>query len=353
MWLKNVLCALLCVVISLGALSSCNKSDPEIVDPEVQAKSYYEYFDTNSVVMSYAGDSPQAFSANCEAVSEVLREYHRLFDIYHEYAGINNLMTVNKNAGVAPVEVDVKLIDFLIYCKEIYTLTDGKTNVAMGSVLKLWHDERERAENKPDKARVPSLEALSTAAQHTNIDALVIDKAAGTVYISDPEMRLDVGAIGKGYATERAAEVLIDAGVTSYVLNIGGNLRAIGTKPSGNGWTTGITNPDKSSEESFVCKVDISDISLVTSGDYERYYVADGVKYHHIIDPVTLMPAAYFSSVSVFIDDGGLADALSTALFCMSYEDGKRLAESVGADVVWVTLDGTVLMTDGVESVEK
>ena len=353
MRLKNVLCAFLCVLISLGALSSCNKRDPEIVDPEVQAESYYEYFDTVSVVMSYAGDTPEAFGANCEAVSELLWEYHRLFDIYHEYAGINNLMTVNKNAGVAPVEVDGKLIDFLLYCKEIYTLTDGKTNVAMGSVLKLWHDERERAENKPDKARVPSGEALSTAAQHTNIDALVIDKAAGTVYISDPEMRLDVGAIGKGYATERAAEVLIDAGVTSYVLNIGGNIRAIGTKPSGNGWTTGITNPDKGSDESFVCKVDISDISLVTSGDYERYYVVDGVQYHHIIDPVTLMPAAYFSSVSVFIDDSGLADALSTALFCMSYEDGKQLAESVGADIIWVTADGEVFMTDGVKTVEK
>ena len=166
-------------------------------------------------------------------------------------------------------------------------------------------------------------------------------------------MRLDVGAIGKGYAAEMAKDFLIEKGVSSYVLNIGGNICAIGEKTNGNGWITGITNPDKTSEEAFVCRVVIRDISLVTSGNYERYYVVNGVNYHHIIDPETLMPANYFSSVSIFAEDSGLADALSTALFCMSYEDGKALAESLGVDVIWVKENGEVLMTDGIELVTK
>ena len=343
MKIKGLLCSVLCVALCFGSLVSCSLLGKDSGTPQTQAKSYYDFFDTVSVVISYKGDSTEDFEANCKAVEAVLGDYHRLFDIYHEYAGINNLMTVNKNAGKEPVSVDERLIDFLLYCKEIFTLTNGKTNVAMGSVLKLWHDEREIGAENPDKAKLPSEDALLEADMHTDIDSLIIDRAAGTVFISDPEMRIDVGAIGKGYATERAAETLIRSGVTSYVLNIGGNIRAIGEKTNGEGWVTGITNPDRTSEESFVCRVSIKDVSLVTSGDYERFYTVGGVRYHHIIDPETLMPAKNFSSVSVFVSDSGLADALSTALFCMSYEEGASLITKIGASAIWVTKDGRLL----------
>lgn len=345
---KKILSLLLCLCLLAFPLVSCKK------EPRTQSKSYFEFFDTVSVIFSYREDTKDEFRANYTAVAEVLGEYHRLFDIYYEYSGINNIKTINKNAGKSPVEVDEKLIDFLLYCKEMYTLTNGRTNIAMGSVLKLWHDCREDAEDNPDAARIPSQDELTKAGQHCDINALVIDKEAGTVYISDPEMRLDVGAIGKGYATDKAAEILVERGVTSYVLNIGGNIRAIGEKPSGEGWKTGITNPDKTSDEEFITKVVIKDISLVTSGDYERFYTVGAKRYHHIIDPVTLMPAEHFSSVSIFAKDGGLADALSTALFCMSYEDGLKLVQSIGGvEVIWVDREYNVKCTDGIEMSDK
>lgn len=350
MKIKALVCAVVFALLSFGILVSCSQVQKE---PQTQAKSYYEFFDTVSAVISYKGDGAKEFDANCEAVSELLRDYHRLFDIYHEYEGINNLMTVNKNAGISPVKVDGRLVDFLLYCKEIYSLTEGKTNVAMGSVLKLWHKEREVGIDTPEKAKLPDRDALLAASAHTDINSIVIDREAGTVFISDPETSIDVGAIGKGYATEMAARLLIDGGVTSYVLNIGGNIRAIGAKQGGDGWVTGITNPDKESDEPFVCRVNIKDVSLVTSGDYERFYMVHGVKYHHIIDPETLMPSEYFSSVSVFIDNSALADALSTALFCMSYEDGAKLISELGADAIWVTKDGKLLFTDGIVFVKK
>ena len=140
----------------------------------------------------------------------------------------------------------------------------------------------------------------------------------------------------------------------NMALNIGGNLRTIGIKPNGDKWVTGITNPDKTSDEALICRVKMGDSSLVTSGDYERFFYAGDVKYHHIIDPDTLYPAAYFPSVSIFAKNSGLADALSTALFCMSYEEGKALADSIdGVEVVWITFDGTILHTDGVEFTDK
>lgn len=347
MKIKRLITAVFCFAVFLSALSSCVKP---IAEPQTLAKSYYEFFDTVSVVSSYAGDSKEEFAANCEAVAEILDEYHRLFDIYYEYSGVNNLKTVNKNAGKEPVKVDGKLIDFLLCAKEMYELTDGATNIAMGSVLKIWHDAREVGIDDPKNAYVPLGEDLAEAAKHTDIDKLIIDEENGTVFLADPEMSLDVGAIGKGYATEKAAQYLMNIGVSSYVLNIGGNIRAIGEKTTGEGWVTGITNPDKTSDKSFACRVSISDISLVTSGNYERYYVADGKKYHHIIDPKTNMPAEYFASVSVFCADSGTADALSTALFCMSYEDGLEIINRIGnVDAIWVDLDGEIKYTRGIE----
>lgn len=343
---KKLLAALLCLFLLLVPLSSCKKEK----EPQIQAKSYYEYFDTVSTVISYAGDSEGEFKAVAKAVEEVLGKYHKLLDIYYEYSGINNVKTVNKNAGVAPVKVDRELIDFLLYAKEIYAMTGGKTNIAMGSVLSLWHDCREDAGEDKIGTKIPSEQELIDAAQHCDINNLIINKAESTVYISDPKMSLDVGAIGKGYATERAAELLMDMGVNSYVLNIGGNIRAIGTKADGGGWDTGITHPNKSADERYITRVMIKNTSLVTSGDYERYYTVDGVSYHHIIDPDTLMPANYFSSISVFTRDSGLADALSTALFCMSYEDGLALIESIGGiEVIWVDKNYNVKHTDGIE----
>lgn len=345
---------LLFLALMLATSVACKKppeANTVIEDPPTQAKSYYEFFDTVSVIFSYKGDSAEEFEANCQAVSSLLSEYHRLFDIYYEYEGINNLKTVNKQAGKEPVKVDQKLIEFLLYAKEIHTLTNGATNIAMGSVLTLWHDAREDGMDDPEHAALPNADALTEAARHTDISNLIIDREACTVFLADPAMRLDVGAIGKGYATEKAAQLLISRGVSSYVLNVGGNLRAIGAKPaSGNGWVTGITNPDKTSEESFVCKVILKDTSLVTSGDYERFFVVDGKRYHHIIDPKTNQPAAYFSSVSIFTPDSALADALSTALFCMSHEDGLQLIKSLkNVDAIWVTADGTLFKTEGIE----
>lgn len=337
---------ILCLVLFALPLVSCTQKQAE-----PQVRSYFDWFDTVSAIYSYADDGEADFKANCAAVTEVLEKYHRLFDIYYEYAGVNNLCTVNKNAGKAPVEVDRALIDFLEYAKELYTLTDGEMNIALGAVLKPWHDHRTEA-NDGGEATLPDDAILSEAARHIDIDCIVIDREASTVYISDPDARIDVGALGKGYATEMAARALAEKGVTSYVLNIGGNVRCIGTRPTGEGWITGITNPDKSSEEPFVCRVELRNVSCVTSGNYERFYTVNGKRYHHIIDKDTLMPSEHFALVSVICADSGLADGLSTALFCMSYEDGLALVSSLdGVEVLWVTQNGDRYTTEGFDKI--
>jgi thiamine biosynthesis lipoprotein len=353
----SVLLSLLCVCSLLSVFSSCkttNKENEKEYTTRTKTISY-AHFNTVSTLSSYGDITDEQFDSYVKTVDEMLGYYHKLFDIYYEYAGVNNVMTVNKNAGKAPVAVDQELIAFLEYCKEMYTLTNGKTNVMFGSVLKIWHNTRELADENAgilDESLLPSHDTLTEAAKHTSMDLLVINKEEKTVYISDPLASLDVGAIAKGYAANKVAQKLKSLGADSMALNAGGNIVTIGLKPDGGQWVTGITNPDKTTYNSLICKVKIGETSLVTSGDYERYFVSGNKAYHHIIDPQTLVPANHFASVSIFTPDSGLADALSTALFCMPYEEGLALVQKIGnVDVIWITADGNVKMTEGVSLV--
>ena len=345
--MKRIGIWLLLTAMVIPLLAGCSAPETPAAQTENKGKSYFTYFDTVSYVYSYAGDSAEQFDERSAEVSDILGEYHRLFDIYHEYSGVNNLCTLNLNAGGEPIEVDEKLIDFLLYARELYQATDGEMNVMMGAVLRIWHDLRDAASDDPGAARLPTEEDLSTAAEHTDFSLLEIDEDARTVRIADPAASIDVGALGKGYATEMAARALEAEGVSSYVLNVGGNIRIIGTKPDGTGWVTGVKDPRNTSE--FAIKLRLADTSCVTSGVYERYYTVDGVRYHHIIDKDTLFPAEYFSSLTVITKNSALADALSTALFCMPYDDGAALAEKLGVDVLWIFPDGEMKYTPGIE----
>lgn len=340
---RKVIALLLALVLS--ALTVGCAAAPAKVEPKGMV--YFNYFDTVSYVYCYINDSAEQFE-NCSAdVAVILEEYHRLFDIYHEYTGINNLCTINKNAGGEPLEVDGKLIDFLLTARELYEKTGGEMNIMMGAVLSLWHECREAA-SQGEKGRVPDAAALEEAAGHIDFSLLEIDEENSTVRIADPEASIDVGALGKGYAIERAADYLFAEGKLGYVLNVGGNIRIIGTKPDGSGWKTGIKDP--ADPNTLALNILISDTSCVSSGSYERYYIAEGKKYHHIIDPDTLYPATHFEAVSVISPDSGVADCLSTALFCMSYEDGLRMLENFeNVEALWITADGEQLYTPGFE----
>lgn len=343
----------LLAVLVLSLSTGCSKNSQALQDNakspndgriEPKRKAYFSFFDTVSYVYSYASDSNERFDELTSGVSSILDKYHKLFDIYNEYSGLNNLCTVNKMAGREPVKVDVELIEFLLYCKKVCDLTGGMVDVMMGSVLSIWHDARSSgAEYLPEQS------VLDEASKYVGFNFIEIDEANCTVRIIDSKASLDVGAIGKGYATEKAAQWLEEQDVSSYVLNIGGNVRIVGSKPNGDGWITGIRDP-KNPNSNFAIKLMLSDTSCVTSGEYERFFTVNGKRYSHIIDPNTLWPAEYFSSLSVITKDSGYADSLSTALYCMDYEKGFELVSSLdGVECVWIFHDGEVKYTPNLE----
>lgn len=316
----------------------------------VREEIYFGYFDTVCTVKSYADESEEDFAENCIEIEKILQKYHRLLDIYNEYDGESNLCTLNENAGGEPVEVARELVDFMLYAKEIHGKTRGELNIMMGAVLSEWRGFRDHAALSPDTAEPPSADTLAGLAQHTSIELLEIDSPACTLRISDPEASVDVGALGKGYVAQKIAQYLRDKGISGYVIDLGGNLCIVGEKPSGEGWITGVRDPFDA--EGYAIKLKLSDVSCVTSGDYERYFEQDGKIYHHIIDKDTLYPAEHFASVTVICRDSALADALSTALFCMSLEEGRALVASLdGVEAVWVGKNGDVTASEKIESV--
>ena len=308
---------------------------------------YLDYFDTITSITIFAKNDAE-FESYKTLAEETMEKYHELFDIYDTYDGVNNIKTINDNAGIAPVTVDPELIDLLEFSRKEYEETGGKVNVAMGSVLSIWHDYREAGLENPDEAEILDMDLLLQAAEHTDFEQIEIDEQASTVYIPDEEMSLDVGAIAKGYATKCLAETLKDAGVTSALLSLGGNVETIGTKADGKPWRVGVQNPDTSAAQSYLHVVNLNDSCLVTSGTYQRYYEVDGVRYHHIINPDTLMPWNTYDSVSILCDDSGRADAFSTAVFNMEPEEGMAFVEAQeGVEALWVFPDGSEQMSSG------
>lgn len=337
--MNRVLCVLLLVSI---LLTGCATGQKEPEKKQYNA-SFLTLFDTLTTVVGRS-DSEESFRATSQAIHDALLEYHQLFDIYNDYEGINNLKTVNDNAGIAPVAVDSRIISLLKDCKSYYELTGGMVNPAMGSVLQLWHVARNDGINDPANAYLPKADKLMEAAEHMDFSAVVLDEAASTVYISDPNVRLDVGAVAKGWSVQRVAE----SAPSGLLISVGGNVCATGPKDaSGTPWVVGVQDPNGG--DSYLHTLTVTKGSVVTSGDYQRAYVVDGELYHHIIDPGTLYPSTLWRSVTILCDDSGLADALSTALFLLPLEEGQALLDKTGAHAMWVDRNGENFYSPGFE----
>ena len=318
----------LLMLLALTLLCGCEAA------PKRFSAVYSDVFDTVTEFTAYCS-SQEEFNRLSEICHGELTRLHGIFDIYDGDVE-NGARALNSGYIEDCPEELLLLID---RGKEWYSISGGKLNIAMGSVLSLWHDCRE-------KGVLPDANRLKERAEHCDIGKISVD--GKSVALLDPKMSLDFGAIAKGYAAQRTAELLGEGFDGSFALNVGGNVVTRGEKPSGK-WEIGIEDPDGG----ILTTVKTAGECVVTSGDYQRYFEVDGVRYHHIIDPDTLYPASLWRSVTVIAEDSGIADALSTALFCMSESDGAELALRFGAQALWVAPDGSIRRTEGFAEYEK
>ena len=345
--LRKMISMILVALIATGcAMPSLQNGQGTKVEKKQYQAQFLTLFDTVTTIIGYA-QTEEEFGEITDDIYQKLEKYHQLFDIYNEYEE-NNLKTINDQAGISPVKVDKEIIELLQDCKEYYSITGGRVNVAMGSVLRLWHEARSHGIHYPMEAALPSEEALREAAKHCSMEDVIIDEAASTVYLKDADMSLDVGAVAKGWATQKVCESLPEG----LLVSVGGNVKATGPKPENISWVVGIQSPwDDHSE--YVHTLYVNRESVVTSGDYQRYYTVDGEVYHHLIDPETLYPGKRWKSVSIVCEDSGLADALSTALFLLPKEAGEKILDQYDAFACWIVSEEEIYYSEGFETIIK
>lgn len=332
----------LIIILLVITLTGCKKDKLN-----AYSKTYFEYFNTVSTITGYELNQEE-FDLVIDRITPLLDKYHKLYDIYYEYSNYNNICTINKKAGIEAVIVDQEIIDLINYSIQIYNETNHMMNVAMGSVLKLWHEEREYAKYNPSDASLPDILKLEEANKHTDISKIIIDDEKNTIYLADKDMSLDVGAIAKGYVAEKIGQLLKDLGKDTYMVNLGGNIKLIGSKPNDEKWKVGIQNPDLNNNN--VSMLELSGYSIVTSGSYQRYYMIGDVRYHHIIDPISLMPKNDYLSVTIVTKNSALADALSTALFNVSIDEGKQLISKYNDTyAMWIDSNKELHYSNGFE----
>ncbi len=293
---------------------------------------YWGMFDTVVDVEGYF-ESEEEFKRADKLIYDTLSYYNSLFNIYED-AQFTNLKSVNESGGV-PIQVDRELYDFIAYLKNADNMTGGACNAALGRVSMLWKKALEE-KTLPDEA------LLEEASRHCDFDTVELDPTNLKITLTDPKLRIDAGAVAKGYVSQKLISVLSENGIDNVLINLGGNVVAIGSK-NGEKWRVGIKNPSGDGNSAIV---EISDTSLVTSGGYERGAEINTSWYHHIINPETLSPASNHLSVSVLSGDPALADVLSTALFVLPLEEGLKLVEETQAEAMWIGLGGEITKSE-------
>lgn len=296
-----------------------------------QASTEFFAMDTVMTITAY-GNSGRT------AVKKAVKEIERLDKLLSIQSENSEIFKLNQSKEMTVSEDTLTLIT---RSKEIYTLTDGTFDITCEPLAREW-GFYSGLENK-----VPSQKAIEIALEGVGAEHIKIENSTVTL---DSNTSLDLGGIAKGYASQKAAEILKEYGVTSALMSLGGNVRAVGSKPDGESWSVAVTDPDDNSKSIGTLK--ISDKAVVTSGGYQRYFEENGQIYHHIIDTKTGYPAdSGLKSVTVVSEDDTLADALSTSLFVMGLEKSEEFYSEHSSlfGAVFITDKGEIYVTDNLK----
>lgn len=279
------------------------------------------------------------YGAREEDLDAAFAEIRRLSDLLDAYSAVSDLGRLQAAAGQAPVTLSPETMELLAFAKTMYEKTGGYLDVTVGPLIDLW-DIR-------NGGHYPTAEELAAARDLLGMDDLILDEANGTAYLARPGMRVDLGALAKGYIADKVKALLLNRGVKSGVIDLGRNILLIGEKPGGAAFSIGVQSPSSSGE--LLRVLALKDRSLVTSGTYERFFEHDGQRYHHVLDPFTGFPAdTNLSAVTVLSGSSLWGDALSTACLLLGVEQGMALVDSIpDMEALFVRTDGTVVTSAG------
>ena len=295
------------------------------------------YMDTYIYVDFFCQDSTKASKLK-EDIDSIYKEYHELSDRYQAYDNITNIYSIyNNTSKEKTLTINSKLYDLLDYALTFQTKTDDKFNIEIGSTIDVWKKYRDLGEGIPTKKELNNTKKIN----HVTL--------LGDNQVLNNHPNIDLGAISKGYTTELVGRYLEENGITKYLINAGGNVK-VGIPSNKEVYSIGIQSPNK--DGSLLTVVKGKNISVITSGSYERNYTYNDITYSHIIDPVTLYPANNMKSVTVVTKDSALGDILSTTLFLMTVDEGKEFIKNYDVEAIWVTNDDTIIRSEGFSAYE-
>ena len=309
------------------ALSSCAS----------QPKPYKEsrfLMDTLIEITAYGTNAP-------EAVKAAFHEFDHIHTIANQYDPGSQLSRINLAAGIEPVVVDDDLIIMLERSRELSDKLEGTFDVTVGPLVELWG-----IGTKGDF--VPSDAEISQVMPLVNYRLVQVDRSAKTVFLPRKGMKLDMGGIAKGYATDRAVAALKSKGIVSALINAGGNVRVIGMRPDGKPWRIGVQHPR--TPDAVIAKLALTKWdTMETSGDYQRYIMKDNVRFAHILDPRTGKQPRELASVTMVMNNSTDGDVFSTALFVLGVEKGlDALRQFPGVEAIFITPEGKVTVSPGI-----
>jgi thiamine biosynthesis lipoprotein len=320
--------------------TACSTSVPEPVEPaRSEATPVSEAriaMGTELRLTAWTDDEASALMA----FAEVFNEFERLEALMSTWRDDSEVLWLNAAAGGEAVPLSPDVLNVLRQAHEISEWTDGKFDITFGALSELWRFDEDPVE------RVPDMDAVRARLELIAYEDLEIDEAAGTARLRRAGMNVNLGGIGKGYAVDRAVEILDARGFDDFLIQAGGDLY-VGGEPEGHQWRLGIQDPRGASDTPFAV-MELSDATFSTSGDYERYFISDGRRYHHILDPDRGEPATLSRSVTIVTSRAVLADALSTGVFILGPEAGMRLIEQLpDVEGVIVSADNEVSVSTG------
>jgi thiamine biosynthesis lipoprotein len=287
---------------------------------------------------AWTGDSPRASAA----FEGVFKEFDRLDALMSVWRDGSDIQRLNDTAGTGPVRVSTEVSEVLRAARQVSDWTDGKFDVTFAALSDLWKFDHDQDNVVPDAGAVRGRLSL------VDYRSLVVDERAGTAQLARAGMRAHLGGIGKGYAIDRAAALLRASGLHNFMIQAGGDLYVAGRRGD-RPWRVGIRDPRGAAGRTFV-SVDLQDATFSTSGDYERFFMKDGRRYHHILDPDTGEPAGGSRSVTILTTHAVLADALSTGVFVLGPEAGMALIERLpSVEGVIVTASNDVIVSSGLK----
>jgi len=265
----------------------------------------------NRFEITVVGDDPLWVDKRIDDAVEEIKRIEKLFTTFDESSQTN---LINRKAGIAPVKVDREMYDLIERSKKISTLTQGAFDITYGSIDKrLWNFDK-------TMTSLPDAQTAKKLVRLINYRNVILDEKNCTVFLKEKGMRIGFGGIGKGYAAEKAKSLLQQKGVKSGIINAAGDLTAWGHQPNGKPWTIGIADPNTTKQAfSFL---EITNTSIATSGNYEKFILIDGKKYSHTIDPKTGLPVRGIKSVTIICPNAEIADAMATPVMIMGIKTG-------------------------------